>query len=526
MFLQGALNDIRTPKRPDIVHRGCVPCGNIRNSIKEGLHMRETVKTRIQLKAMVLTIATMMTFMLVFGLTTIISHAEDARVTASSVKIREGADTGTTMIGGALQGEILPITGETVGADGYTWYQVTFAIDGTTKTGYVRSDLVEKVSGGTATTTTPTTPTTTNPTTPASTPSTEVVAIVPISAKVTGEAVRVRSNASTSGSIVDTVRKDVVLTVVGTAQDSAGYTWYQVNFTNASGQVAGFVRNDFVTLEGEIVPADQVPAEPDPPEVTDPVEPVATPEPVRKDYETQLYEDGWNLLDYTVEGGRRYVISELFGSIDKYKQEAADSEAKLKSTKIIMIILVVAVILLALTATLLFFKIRDMMDAAYFEEVEKETVRKRQGQRSTGKGSMPTVGDGKSAGGGQARSSGSSQARPAGSGQRSAGNGKPRPAGSGQQGRPAGNGQARPAGSGQARPSGNSQSRPAGSGQQAKPAGGQARPAQQTAKPAARQQERPISREGQNASGQPKNFLADDDEFDFEYLNWDGEEEN
>lgn len=488
--------------------------------------MRETVKTRIQLKAMVLTMATMMIVMLVFGLTMIISHAEDAKVTASSVKIRAGADTGTEMIGGALQGQLLPITGETVGADGYTWYQVTFAIDGTTKTGYVRSDLVEKVSGGTATTTTPTTTTPTT-TTPVSTPSTDVVAVVPISAKVTGAAVNVRSNASTSGSVVDTVRKDVVLTVVGTAQDSAGKTWYQVNFTNASGQVAGFVREDFVTLEGEIVPADQIPAEPDPPAVTDPVEPVPTPEPERKDYETKLYEDGWNLLDYTVEGGRRYLISELFGSIDKYKKEAEDSEAKLKSTKLIMIILVVAVILLALTATLLFFKIRDMMDAAYFEEVEKETVRKRQGQRSTGKASMPTVGDGtKPAGSGQARSSANGQARPAGSGQRSAGNGQTRPAGSSQQGRTAGTGQARPAGSGQTRPAGNSQGRPAGSGQQAKPAGGQGRPAQQAARPAARQQERPASRESQNASGQPKNFLADDDEFDFEYLNWDGDEEN
>ena len=493
--------------------------------------MRETVKTRIRLKAMVLTMATMVMVMLVFGLTTIISHAEDARVTASSVKIRAGADTGTEMIGGAQQGQLLPITGETVGTDGYTWYQVTFAIDGTTKTGYVRSDLVEKVSGGTSTTltSTTTTPTTTTPTTttPVTTPSTDVVAVVPINAKVTGAEVNVRSNASTSGSIVDTVRKDAVLTVVGTAQDSAGKTWYQVNFTNASGQAAGFVREDFVTLEGEIVPADQVPVEPDPPVVTDPVEPVATPEPERKDYETQLYEDEWNLLDYTVEGGRRYVISELFGSIDKYKKEAEDSEAKLKSNKLIMIILVVAVILLALTATLLFFKIRDMMDAAYFEEVEKETVRKRQGQRSTGKTGMPTVGDGtKQAGRGQTRASANGQARPAGSGQRAAGNGQTRPAGGSQQGRTAGNGQARPAGSGQTRPVGNSQRRPAGSGQQAKPAGGQGRPVQQAARSAARQQERPTSRESQNTSGQPKNFLADDDEFDFEYLNWDGDEEN
>ncbi|MDE5748273.1 MAG: hypothetical protein K2I21_11945, partial [Acetatifactor sp.] len=67
------------------------------------------------------------------------------------------------------------------------------------------------------------------------------------------------------------------------------------------------------------------------------------------------------------------------------------------------------------------------------------------------------------------------------------------------------------------RPAGNGQSRPAG---QSKPASGQARPAQQ-------------ERTGsggtsgqQNASRQSKNFIAEDDEFDFEYLNWDGEEDN
>ena len=86
--------------------------------------MRETAKTRIQLKAMALTMATMMMIVLVFGLTTIISHAEDARVTASSVVIRAGADTNTEMIGGALQGELLSITGETVGADGKTLYLI------------------------------------------------------------------------------------------------------------------------------------------------------------------------------------------------------------------------------------------------------------------------------------------------------------------------------------------------------------------------------------------------------------------
>ena len=477
--------------------------------------MRETAKIRMQLKAMVMAVAAMAVMVLAFGLTTIISHAEDAKVTASSVKIRAGADTGTEMIGGALNGEILPITGETTGADGYTWYQVTF--EGGTKTGYVRSDLVQKVGSGTGTGNqiTPDTPATPNtPNTPTSTPATEVTAVQPVNAKVTGEQVRVRSNASTSGTVVETVPRDTILTVTGTAQDSEGKSWYQVSFTGAGGQATGFVREDFVTLEGELLPPATNPVEPEAPEVTDPVEPEPTPPPEQKDYDTKKYEDGWYLMDYTGEQGVRYLISDLYESTANYKKLREEGDAQMKSMRIIMIILVVAVILLALTATLLFFKIRDMMDAAYFEEVEKETVRKRQGQRSSGKADMPTGGTG-------SRSGGSGQSRPAGNGQsRSGGSSQARPSGAGQS-RPAGSGQARPSGAGQSRPAGSGQARPSGAGQ-SRPAGsGQARPAQQ---PAGRQQERPAARE--NPSGQARNFLADDDEFDFEYLNWDGEEEN
>lgn len=317
---------------------------------------------------------------------------------------------------------------------------------------------------------------------------------------------RVRSNASTSGSIVSTVRRDVVLTVTGTAQDSENKTWYQVSFTDASGQMTGFIREDFVSLEGELTPPVTDPVEPEvPTDPVDPVEPEPTPTPVQKDYDTQYYEPGedevggWYLLDYS--SGQRYLITQLFETNQKNKTLYEEGQAQLKTMRIIMIILVVAVILLALTATLLFFKIRDMMDAAYFEEVEKETMRTRQGQRSGGKASMPTVG---------ASGNRSSAARPA-SQKTTAGQSQQRPAGSSQQRTSSGQSQQKPGPAGQKpRPAGNGQQRPAGSRPQNR----------------GTQQERPVSREQQNASRPAKNFVADDDEFDFEYLNWDGEEDN
>lgn len=474
------------------------------------MHMRETGKTRIQLKAMAMAAAAVITAVLMFGLMTIVSHAEEVTVTASSVKIRASADVNSGMIGGAMAGEKLQVTGEVTGADNYTWYQVTGEFENGATTGYVRSDCVSKT--GSAGTTTPAAPTTTNPTTPATTPATDVSAVQPVTAKVTGEQVRVRSNASTSGSIVSTVRRDVVLTVTGTAQDSENKTWYQVSFTDASGQMTGFIREDFVSLEGELTPPVTDPVEPEvPTDPVDPVEPEPTPTPVQKDYDTQYYEPGedevggWYLLDYS--SGQRYLITQLFETNQKNKTLYEEGQAQLKTMRIIMIILVVAVILLALTATLLFFKIRDMMDAAYFEEVEKETIRTRQGQRSGGKASMPTVG---------ASGNRSSAARPGGQSQQ-------RPAGSSQQRVSGSQSQQKPAGSSQQRTSsGQSQQKPGSAGQKPRPAGnGQQRPQNRGT-----QQERPVSREQQNASRPAKNFVADDDEFDFEYLNWDGEEDN
>ena len=474
------------------------------------MHMRETGKTCIQLKAMAMAAAAVITAVLMFGLMTIVSHAEEVTVTASSVKIRASADVNSGMIGGAMAGEKLQVTGEVTGADNYTWYQVTGEFENGATTGYVRSDCVSKT--GSAGTTTPAAPTTTNPTTPATTPATDVSAVQPVTAKVTGEQVRVRSNASTSGSIVSTVRRDVVLTVTGTAQDSENKTWYQVSFTDASGQMTGFIREDFVSLEGELTPPVTDPVEPEvPTDPVDPVEPEPTPTPVQKDYDTQYYEPGedevggWYLLDYS--SGQRYLITQLFETNQKNKTLYEEGQAQLKTMRIIMIILVVAVILLALTATLLFFKIRDMMDAAYFEEVEKETIRTRQGQRSGGKASMPTVG---------ASGNRSSAARPGGQSQQ-------RPAGSSQQRVSGSQSQQKPAGSSQQRTSsGQSQQKPGSAGQKPRPAGnGQQRPQNRGT-----QQERPVSREQQNASRPAKNFVADDDEFDFEYLNWDGEEDN
>ncbi|MDO4293930.1 MAG: SH3 domain-containing protein, partial [Eubacteriales bacterium] len=66
-----------------------------------------------------------------------------ATVTVSSAKIRSDASTSSSVAGNATNGTELTVTGQTEASDGHTWYAVTFDSNGSTVTGYIRSDLVE-----------------------------------------------------------------------------------------------------------------------------------------------------------------------------------------------------------------------------------------------------------------------------------------------------------------------------------------------------------------------------------------------
>lgn len=464
----------------------------------------------------------------------IVSHAESqGKVTAQSAKIRKEASTSSDVLGSAAQGDAISIIGQTTGSDGNVWYQIY--VDANTK-GYIRSDLASVTDGSTpttltaSTTTTTTTQTTTTTTTPtvAETP-VEVTEVEPISANVTGgSAVRVRSNASTTSSIVTTAQSGMALTVTGTATGTDGKTWYQVNFISDGTQVVGFIRNEYVTLSGELVVPSDEPAQ----ETTTEEEPAVEE---TKDWDTQLDDGKWYLVDNAA--GKRYVIDDMFTAVEANKTLYEDAQAKVKSQKVTVIILVIVLVIALGAIALLIFKIKDMMDEAYFEEVEKETYRRRgePGSSNSNRKVMQTVGEEQ-----PARPRNTQGQRPA-----SAPQGRPaqRPAGAAPQGarpaqRPAGTAPqgARPA----QRPAGAAPqgARPAQAGapQGARPAqrptgaAPQARPAQRPTEAAsqAQTQNRPTAQAGggaQNPGWKAKNFMADDDEFEFEFLNWEGEEE-
>ena len=469
----------------------------------------------------------------------IVSHAESAaKVTASSAKIRKSADSSSEVIGSAAKDKTISIKSQTKGADGYTWYEVY--VDANTL-GYIRSDLVSITDGSTPSSSSGTTTTTTTETPAPAVNETpvEVTAVEPLSATVTGgQSVRVRSNASTTSQIVTTAENGMALTVTGQATGTDGKTWYQITFISNSIEVTGFIRSDYVALSGELqAPVEEQPAEEQPVE-----EQPEDTQTTSKDWDTQLQGDAWYLLDMA--GQKQYKIEDLFNSIDQITEINAQfdtDQKKLKSQKAVIIVLVILLVFLAAAVTLLIFKIKDMMDAADFSDAEESVRRRRVDRPKTGRpqGGRPAGQSSRPQGSQKVMHEVGAERRPAGQGQRSVTGQQTRPTGqgarpmAGQQARPAGQSsrpvadqQARPAGQG-VRPMAGQQARPAGQG--ARPAGQQARPAGQSGRPVAPQVDRPtrpVQKEGNQDPGwKSKNFMSDDDEFEFEFLNWDGDEE-
>ena len=464
-----------------------------------------------------------------------VSHAESAaKVTASSAKIRKSADSSSEVIGSAEKDKTISIKSQTKGADGYTWYEVY--VDANTL-GYIRSDLVSITDGSTppssSNTTTTTTTTTATPAPAVNETPVDVTAVEPVSATVTGgQSVRVRSNASTTSQIVTTAENGMALTVTGQAAGTDGNTWYQVNFIANNTEVTGFIRSDYVALSGELqAPSAEQPTEEQPAEDSG----TDDTQTSSKDWDTQLQGDSWYLLDMA--GQKQYKIDDLFNSIDQITEINAQydtNQKKINSQKVVIIILVILLVISVAAITLLIFKIKDMMDAADFSNAEEEVARRRVDRPQTGRGQggRPASQGGRGQGGqkvmhevgAEKRPAGKPAAqggRPASQGQRPAGQ-QVRPAApqAGQNARPAKPGEGRPASQGQ-RPGTQQNGRPAAQG--TRPTAPQAgRPAPQVDRPV-----KPAQNNGnpQDPGWKSKNFMSDDDEFEFEFLNWDGEEE-
>lgn len=495
------------------------------------------------------TIALVLSLALFGGYFSIVSHAESAArvISTNGANVRSSASASATQVSSFAQNDTISIRSQVQGSDGYTWYEVWIDAE---RRGYVRSDLVEITDGTTPPTSTETgtqTPETTQPAANNNLPQAEVSQLNPISATVINggsSGVRIRSNASTDSQIITTVQNGLLLTVVGQAaslDEDGGKIWYQVNFNTNGTDVSGFIRDDYVELSEEPTAYTEPSVDPEPGiGADDQPETPTQPEVSNKEYDTVLQDGVWKLR---IPGGSFYDIQGLL-QINEYANTFEDNEKKIKSQKTLIVILVLLLVFAAAAIGYLIYKIKDMMDSAYFSEVENETLRRRSGQNGqNGQNGrlMHNVGVDKKgppqrpqgarplgSPQGQKAAGASQNHRPEGApqGQRSAGTpsqgqrtvGSPQgqrteraPQGQRAEGTPQGQRAEGPS-QGQ-RPSGSPQGqRTTGAPQGQRPSG-------------APQSQKPTS--PQNAGRpQPKNFMSGDDEFEFEFLNYEGEDEN
>ncbi|MBO7357763.1 MAG: SH3 domain-containing protein [Lachnospiraceae bacterium] len=282
----------------------------------------------------------------------------EANVTADSAYLRSEASSGSKALGSVVKGDKLDVISKETDTAGNTWYKVY--VDANT-TGFIRSDLVS-VSGDVATSQNSNTNTNTNTNTDTNTSTstgntqtvdtsvtideTGMTETEPMTASVKGT-VNVRAKASTSGKKVTSAKQGTAVTVTGYAQDSENKTWYRINYQDGNTPVNGFIRNDFISLDGELI--DKVVAPPEEETTEEEPEEEETPEPVYKDYEAvfEQSEETWYLYNYIE--GKKTKIDDLNAAVGKIAEEEAEKTAlkgKITLRNVIIIILSALIVVL------------------------------------------------------------------------------------------------------------------------------------------------------------------------------------
>lgn len=296
-------------------------------------------------------------------------------VKVASVKIREKADATSEVIGSASGNAKVTITDEVQDASGALWYQVS--VDGD-KTGYIRADLIEK-DGGSSSQGTDSGSTDAGDQQTASDGAQEpsgatAQAEQPMDAQYASvhvEAVKVRSAPSTNDTVVDRLAENAQVVISGKSNGADGKEWYYVTFTGTGGtERTGFIRSDLLSL-GDMVP---VPEEPEPAEAETPEEPER---PVNNDYELvyETEQDGsyaWYLYDHTQGGSDKKRVDQLLAAANTPEEEMPEEAGTLVKQRIAIVALAVLSVLLIIAVIIMALKLRDVYYEDYEDDEEDE----------------------------------------------------------------------------------------------------------------------------------------------------------
>ncbi|RKM60937.1 hypothetical protein D6856_07775 [Butyrivibrio sp. XB500-5] len=176
-------------------------------------------------------------------------------VSNDNVKVRESASTTASQVASLKKGDTIDIIGEETDSSGYIWYKIRVNKN---EQGYVRSDLVNKAGGSSSSSNT-------NSEAPkkeekASTPpaETKVTDVENKSAAVGYDNVVIRKGAGKDYDSVAKGTKGDSVTITGEAKGTDGKTWYRISFGDGK---EGFIRGDLLDTSGNTQAAAPAPAE-------------------------------------------------------------------------------------------------------------------------------------------------------------------------------------------------------------------------------------------------------------------------
>lgn len=323
-----------------------------------------------------------------FCLSTLSCYAVEGKVTAETAKIRAQTSTDSEVVGSTQRGKTIDILEAVKDSSGSVWYKVSVTGGGY---GYIRSDLVE-----TSATIEPTSQTSTSQAGTSAPAETTPTSIGEQSATITSNKnANIRSGASTQHSTVATLPNGTAVTLIGEANDNSGNKWYQIRCTYNDKEVEGYVRSDLITLGGtggEAAPAEGTEGEnpegtegenpegtegenPEGAEGTEGTEPSQPAPEEHNDYEIVYAQNDTGEYEYYLYNnmdGTRQKLNELLSAISFANESNQKLQDQIDKGKIIIIILAVVIVILFIVMTILLFKIRSLYYGDYDEDEEEE----------------------------------------------------------------------------------------------------------------------------------------------------------
>ena len=305
-------------------------------------------------------------------------------VSQDNVKVRESASTTSAQVSSLKKGNTIEIVDEATDASGYVWYKIRV---NKSEYGYVRSDLVSKAGGSSSSSSSTTSNASqSNAAAAEQLPATTATAVDAKSATITEESVNVREGAGTKYNSVGKVTKGDTVTITGEATGTDNKTWYQVTF--GSSNKTGYVRSDLLQVS-EAAPEETTEGGEGAEGAEGEVEATETPEESEASEEenngpavTNEAGDGHYSLVYLTDDESGEPIWYLYDNVEGYRvkvnelidaAKSSDEVNKLVKTnnnyKTILIILAVVIAALVIGLIIMALKLRDSL---YYEDEEDE----------------------------------------------------------------------------------------------------------------------------------------------------------